>query len=112
MRAIVGDDDSEWKPMAGCFGPGTPLYNEEGGEMLKGPRWLDLSKRLLAEAGYAGEPITLIAAQDIPHNKAWGDVTVDLLQHPWRQGGLCRSRHRHPHRGDTAKIATQSGRMA
>jgi peptide/nickel transport system substrate-binding protein len=80
MRALVGDDDSQWKPMAGCFGPGTPLYNEEGGEILKGPRRLDLAKRLLAEAGYAGEPITVMAAQDIAHFKVWGDVTVDLLQ--------------------------------
>jgi peptide/nickel transport system substrate-binding protein len=81
MRAYVGDDDSQWKPIAGCFAPGTPLYNEEGGEILKGPRRLDLAKRLLAEAGYAGEPITFMAAQDLPAHKAWGDVTADLLQH-------------------------------
>jgi hypothetical protein len=31
-------DDSLWKPMRGFFTPGTPLYNEEGGEILKGPR--------------------------------------------------------------------------
>jgi peptide/nickel transport system substrate-binding protein len=79
MRAYVGD--GEWKPVAGCFVPGSPLYNEEGGEILKGPRQLDLAKRLLAEAGYAGEPITLLAAQNVPHHKAYGDVTVDLLQH-------------------------------
>ena len=81
MRAVIGDDHSQWKPMAGCFAPGTPLYNEEGGEILKGPRRFDLAKRLLAEAGYAGEPITLMAAQDIPYAKVWGEVTVNLLQH-------------------------------
>jgi peptide/nickel transport system substrate-binding protein len=27
MRAVVGDDDSLWKPMPGYFAPGTPLYN-------------------------------------------------------------------------------------
>jgi peptide/nickel transport system substrate-binding protein len=81
MRARVGDDDSKWKPMAGCFASSTPLYNEEGGEILKGPRRLDLAKRLLAEAGYAGEPITVMAAQDVDAHKVWGDVTVDLLQH-------------------------------
>jgi hypothetical protein len=36
--------------MLGVFTPGTPLYNEEGGEILKGPRNLDAAKRLLAEA--------------------------------------------------------------
>jgi peptide/nickel transport system substrate-binding protein len=80
MRAFVGDDDSLWKPMPGYFPPGTPLYTEEGGDILKGPRKVEAAKRLLAESGYAGEPVTLMAAQDLFHWKAWGDVTADLLK--------------------------------
>jgi peptide/nickel transport system substrate-binding protein len=80
MRALVGDDDSLWKPMPGYFPPGTPLYTEDGGDILKGPRKVEAAKRLLAESGYTGEPVTLMAAQDIPHMKTWGDVTVDLLK--------------------------------
>jgi len=80
MRAIVGDDNSLWKPMPGFVTPGTALYNEEGGEILKGPRNLDAAKRLLADSGYAGQPITCLAAQDLPVLKAWGDVTADLLK--------------------------------
>jgi peptide/nickel transport system substrate-binding protein len=80
MRAFVGDDDRLWKPMPGYFPPGTPLYTEEGGDILKGPRKVEAAKRLLAESGYAGEPVTLMAAQDLAHHKAWGDVTVDLLK--------------------------------
>jgi peptide/nickel transport system substrate-binding protein len=80
MRAFVGDDDSLWKPMPSCFPPGTPLYTEEGGDILKGRRKLEAAKRLLGESGYAGEPVTLMAAQDLAHFKAWGDVTVDLLK--------------------------------
>jgi peptide/nickel transport system substrate-binding protein len=79
MRAYVGDDVSMWKPMPGFFTPGTPLYNEEGGEILKGPRKLDVAKRLLEETGDAGEPVTLMAAQDLANHKVWGDVTADLL---------------------------------
>jgi peptide/nickel transport system substrate-binding protein len=79
MRAYVGDDVNMWKPMRGFFTPGTPLYNEEGGEVLKGRRKLDVAKRLLTETGYAGEPVTLMAAQDLAHHKVWGDVTADLL---------------------------------
>jgi peptide/nickel transport system substrate-binding protein len=79
MTAFVGEDKSMWKPMPGFFVPGSPLYNEEGGEILKGPRKLDAAKRLLAESGYAGQPIVSMAAQDVPNGKAWGDVTVDLL---------------------------------
>jgi peptide/nickel transport system substrate-binding protein len=79
MRAIVGDD-SLWKPMCGFFTPGTPLYNEEGGEILKGQRNFDAAKRLLAESGYAGQPVTCMAAQDYYFIKAWGEVTADLLR--------------------------------
>ncbi len=38
------------------------------------------AKRLLAESGYAGEPVTSMAAQDNAAHKAWGDVTADLLR--------------------------------
>ena len=80
MRAYVGDDDKMWKRMPGYFTPGTPLYTEEGGEILKGPRNLDAAKRLLTESGYAGQPITCLVAQDLPALKAWGEVTADLLR--------------------------------
>jgi hypothetical protein len=51
MRAIVGEDDSLWKPMRGFFTPGTPLYNEEGGEILKGPRKVDAAPRHVKNGG-------------------------------------------------------------
>src|SRR2546425_209453 len=50
MRAIVGSDDRLWKPMPSFFTPGTPVYTEEGGEVLKGPRDFDSAKRMLAKA--------------------------------------------------------------
>jgi peptide/nickel transport system substrate-binding protein len=80
MRALVGDDENLWKPLPGFFTPGTPLYTEAGGEILKGPRNLDAAKKLLAESGYSGEPITCLVAQDQPITKAQGDVTADLLK--------------------------------
>jgi peptide/nickel transport system substrate-binding protein len=80
MRAIVGDDDKLWKSLPGYFTPGTPLYTEDGGEILKGPRNLDGAKRLLAESGYAGQPVSCIVAQDQFITKAQGDVTADLLK--------------------------------
>ena len=67
-------------PCPGYFAPGTRLYTEEGGDIFKGPRNMDAAKRLLGESGYAGEPITLMAPQDLAHLKVWGDVTVDLLK--------------------------------
>ena len=80
MRAIVGDDNALWKPLPGFFTPGTPLYTEEGGEILKGPRNLDAAKKLLAESGYTDQPVTCLVAQDLSFTKAQGDVTADLLK--------------------------------
>ena len=79
MRAIVGSDDKLWKPLPGYFTPDTPLYNEEGGEILK-MRDIEGAKKLLAESGYSGQPVTCVVAQDQPITKAQGDVTADLLK--------------------------------
>ena len=78
MRAVVGDDEL-WKPLPSYFTPGTPLYTEEGGDLLKGPRRIEEAKKLLAEAGYKGEPVILCVATDVQITKAQGDVTADLL---------------------------------
>ena len=51
MRAMVGDDNALWKPLPGFFTPGTPLYTEEGGDILKGPRDIEGAKKLLATVG-------------------------------------------------------------
>jgi peptide/nickel transport system substrate-binding protein len=80
MHAFVGDEASVWKPQPGYFTRGSTFYTEEEGDIFKGPRRLDVAKRLIAESGYAGEPIVCMAAQDLPHHKAWGDVTVDVLK--------------------------------
>ena len=80
MRALVGDDNKLWKPLPGFFTPGTPLYTEEGGDILKGRRNLDAAKKLLAQSGYAGQPVTCLVAQDQPITKTQGDITADLLK--------------------------------
>jgi peptide/nickel transport system substrate-binding protein len=79
MQAVVGDDPSLWSALPGFFTPGTPLYTEAGGDILKGPRNLDAAKRLLAESGYNGQPITVLVAQDQAPLKAMGEVTNALL---------------------------------
>jgi peptide/nickel transport system substrate-binding protein len=80
MQAVVGEDTNLWKTMPAFFTPGTSLYTEEGGELLKGPRDYEGAKKLLKEAGYNGEKIRLIVPVDVPITKAEGDVSADLLQ--------------------------------
>ena len=79
MRAVVGDDETLWKRLPSYFTPGTPLYTEEGGEILKGPRRIEEAKQLLAESGYKGETVVMCVATDVAITKAEGDVTADLL---------------------------------
>ena len=79
MRAIVGSEDALWKNLPGFFTPGTPLYTEAGGDILK-RRSIDAAKKLLAEAGYKGEPVICVVAQDQSITKAQGDITADLLK--------------------------------
>ena len=80
MRAYVGDDDRMWQRLPGFITLDTPLYNEEGGDILKGPRSIEAAKKLLAQSGYTGQPITCFAVQDIPVLRAWSDVLADLLK--------------------------------
>jgi peptide/nickel transport system substrate-binding protein len=80
MRAVVGDDETLWKTLPGFFTPDTPLYTEQGGGPLKGPRKYDEAKKLLAESGYKNEPVILLVATDVAITKAQGDVTADLLK--------------------------------
>ncbi|MEQ1611370.1 MAG: ABC transporter substrate-binding protein [Hyphomicrobiaceae bacterium] len=80
MRAVIGDDTNLWKTLPSFFTPGTPLYTEVGGDILKGPRNIEAAKKLLAESGYKGEPITCVVAQDQPLLKPMGEVTADLLK--------------------------------
>ena len=79
MRAVVGDDETLWRTLPSFFTPGTPTFSDAGGELLTGPRRLDEAKKLLAEAGYKGEPVVLCVATDVQITKAQGDVTADLL---------------------------------
>lgn len=79
MRAVVGSDDSLWKALGGFFTPGTPLYTEEGGAALKKPD-IERAKKLLAESGYSGQPVTCVVAQDQIITKAMGEVTADMLK--------------------------------
>lgn len=79
MRAVVGSDTNLWSVLGGFFTPGTPSYTEAGGDVMKRPN-MEAARRLLAESGYANEPVTCLVGQDQPLLKPMGDVTADLLR--------------------------------
>jgi peptide/nickel transport system substrate-binding protein len=80
MRAVVGDDRALWQTLPSFFTPGTPLYTEAGGDILKGARNIEAARALLRESGYNGQPITVLVGQDQAPLKAMGEVTNALLR--------------------------------
>jgi peptide/nickel transport system substrate-binding protein len=80
MQAVVGDNPDLWKELPSYFTPGTAMYTEEGGDILKGKRDIEGARKLLAEAGLLGAKVTLVVAMDVAITKAEGEVTADLLK--------------------------------
>ena len=80
MRAVVGDDRNLWQTSASFFTPNTPLYTEDGGDILKAPRNVEAARALLREAGYTGQPITILVGQDQAPLSAMGQVSNALLR--------------------------------
>jgi peptide/nickel transport system substrate-binding protein len=109
MAAVVGDDRSLWRVMGGVFTPETPNYTEAGGEILTAPRNAAQARRLLQESGYAGQPVTMIVAQDLAPLKAMGEVAnallrsigmnVDFVATDWGTVGTRRASREPPARG-------------
>ena len=62
MTAIAGTDPTNWHDGIGLFGAGTPLANDAGIEMMRGPRDYAAVKQALTQAGYNGEPIVTNSA--------------------------------------------------
>ena len=112
MRAYVGDDDGLWKPMPGYFPPGTPLYTDDGGDILKGPRKLEAAKRLLAESGYGGEPRHLNGGAGHSQSQGLGRCHRGPPEAAGHEGRFCRCRLGHRCRADRAKIAARPRRLA
>jgi peptide/nickel transport system substrate-binding protein len=57
---------------------GTPLGADQGAGAMPGD--LDAARRMLREAGYAGEKVVIISPTDIPATHAMSQVTADLLR--------------------------------
>ncbi len=79
MTALAGDP-KDWKRCASFFTCGTPMANEVGSAALTGKRDIDAAKRLIAEAGYKGEPIVVLDGVDLPASHAHGLIAADLLK--------------------------------
>ena len=80
LTAVVGDDAALKHVPAGFFTPGTAMASNAGMEALTSPRDLQAAKKALADAGYKGERVVVLAPTDFPSLKALADVGSDLMR--------------------------------
>ncbi|MBV9252137.1 MAG: ABC transporter substrate-binding protein [Acetobacteraceae bacterium] len=78
MRAVTGNDTSAYRMCKALFPCGTPFGTEVGASVMKGD--LNAGKKMLAEAGYAGQKVVVINPTDFPSIGPFGYVTADTLQ--------------------------------
>ena len=66
VQAVVGEQTDLGRYPVGFFTSSAPMANKATLEVLSGPRDIVLAKKLVAESGYRGEPILLMAPMDVP----------------------------------------------
>ena len=81
MTAAMGTDPALWKVPCGYFPPSSPMASDAGMNALTGTHDYDRAKRDLQQAGYKGEPVSLMVAVDRPTYKAASDVIADMMRH-------------------------------
>jgi peptide/nickel transport system substrate-binding protein len=79
MTAVAGAEPNLIKTDVGLFVPGTPMASTVGVEITRGTTDLDKLKKDLANAGYKGERVVVLAASTIPTIFAEAEVATDVL---------------------------------
>ncbi|RJF70627.1 ABC transporter substrate-binding protein [Rhodopseudomonas palustris] len=79
LDALVGNPDY-YKVCGAVFGCGTPLASDVGAETLVKGNGMAEAKKLLAESGYDGTPVALMAPGDVVSLKAQPIVAAQLLR--------------------------------
>ena len=79
MTAMAGDP-KHWKVCTSFFTCGGPMANEDGSQILTGPRDFAAAKRLIAEAGYKGKKITVLDSVELANSHVPALVAADLLK--------------------------------
>ncbi|WP_424811536.1 ABC transporter substrate-binding protein [Roseococcus sp. YIM B11640] len=80
LTAAFTADRNLWRTDVGVFLPNTPMANDAGLDVLRGPRDLDRVKRDLAAAGYNGEKVVVLQPMDLAYLKTMADVAVDMFR--------------------------------
>jgi peptide/nickel transport system substrate-binding protein len=79
VEAVIGDQAEFGHVPAGFFSPGQPLATEAGLAVMAGGSGVPLAKKLVAESGYGGQAVVLLAPTDQPAVMALAQVTRDYF---------------------------------
>lgn len=79
LDALVGNPDY-YKVCGALFGCGTPLASDVGAETLIKGNGMEQAKKLLAESGYDGTPVVILAPGDVVTLKAQPIVFAQFLR--------------------------------
>ena len=80
VESAVGEQMDLAIVPTGVFAPTMGMATMAGTEVLTGPRDVARARKLIAEAGYKGEPVVLMAPTDQPAVAQMSEVARDLLQ--------------------------------
>ncbi|MCC6718557.1 MAG: ABC transporter substrate-binding protein [Acetobacteraceae bacterium] len=80
LAAIMGADSKLTQAGVGVFTPGTPLASDAGMEKLNGKRDLAAARKLVAESGYNGERVVIMAPTDFAVINAMAQVTAQICR--------------------------------
>jgi peptide/nickel transport system substrate-binding protein len=79
VTAWVGEQQDLGKFPVGFFTGNAPMANDAGMEAFTAPRDIEKAKRLVAESGYKGEKIVMMAPSDQPSLVAPSQVSRELF---------------------------------
>ena len=77
MQAIAGDNPSVWRDKVGVWSLGKPMSTDAGIEVMAGD--IPKARQMLADAGYKGETVAILAPADVPTLYTIAQVCADML---------------------------------
>jgi len=80
IAAVLGEQQRYGKIPVGYFTVGSPFASDAGMAALTGPRDIARARRLVAESGYAGEPVLLMSPSDQPQMHAMAAICDSMFK--------------------------------
>ena len=80
MTAVAGNDRSLWRDKVGFFSATSPMSTETGLDAIGSGKDPAALRKELAAAGYKGERVVFLAAQDVPRISAVCEVVADTMR--------------------------------